>query len=87
MIEITHLRQAHKKDSMDYIRKKRNFEVELEEIKKRASDKSWMFTSKVRSLEVELNAAREKIQLLKGSSSWSSNNVQYGWDWSKFSDL
>ena len=40
MIEVTRQRQVHKKDSMDYIIKKRNFEVELKEIKKHASKKS-----------------------------------------------
>ncbi|KAG1358599.1 hypothetical protein COCNU_08G000450 [Cocos nucifera] len=31
-VEINPLRQAYKKDSMDYIKKKWNFEVKLEEI-------------------------------------------------------
>ena len=60
-VEVTHLRNLHKKDFMDYSRKKANFEKELEELQKRASDRSWTQVSKISSLEVELATAREKI--------------------------
>ncbi|EHA8586941.1 hypothetical protein COCNU_scaffold001195G000050 [Cocos nucifera] len=67
--EIDRLRQAHKKGSMDYIRKKRDLEVKLEEVKDHGSEKAWSLIAKASSLEVELNAAKEKILLLEGSSS------------------
>ncbi|EHA8591098.1 hypothetical protein COCNU_scaffold033387G000010 [Cocos nucifera] len=59
-IEIDLLCQAHKKAFMDYIRKKRNLEVELKEVKERTSEKAWSLTAKASSLDVELNAVKEK---------------------------
>ena len=87
-MEVTCLRNLHKKDCMDYSRKKANFEKELEELRKHASDRSWTQASKISSLEVELAAAREKIGQLEGSSSWLATQAKYDRDWSiKFSDL
>ena len=68
---------------MDYIRKKKDFEVELEETKKCASEKTWSLIAKASSFEVKLNAVKEKKLLLKGSSPWSSEKARYHWDWSK----
>ncbi|KAG1327735.1 hypothetical protein COCNU_01G016690 [Cocos nucifera] len=77
-IEINHLRQAYKKDFKEYTKKKNHLKVELEKIMKHASEKSWALTAKISSLKVEHNAAKEKIQLLKGSSAWSSSWEEYG---------
>ena len=86
--EVTRLWDLHKKDFMDYTRKKTDFVKELEKLQKYASDRSWTQTSKISSLEVELAAAREKIGQLEGSSSWLPTQANYGRDWSKkFFDL
>ena len=59
--EATCFQDLHKKDFMEYTRRKADFVVELEELRKCASDRSWTQASKINSLEVELAAAREKI--------------------------
>ncbi|XP_073117674.1 uncharacterized protein [Elaeis guineensis] len=86
--EATCFRDVHKKGLMDYIRRKADFMTELEELRKRASDQSWTQASKISSLEVELAAAREKIDQLEGSSSWLATQADRDQDWSKkFSNL
>ena len=67
--EATHFRNLHVKGIMEYSRRKANFEKELEENKKRASDRSWAQAFKISSLRAELSAAQEKISQLEGSSS------------------
>ena len=67
--EATYFRNLHVKEIMEYSRRKANFEKELEEHKKHASDRSWAQASKISSLGVELSTAREKIGQLEGSSS------------------
>ena len=82
-IEVSCLRKLHMKDSTTFAIKKGNFKRELAELNKSASDKSWALTAKANFLKVELQAAKEKIQLFEGSSLWSSNKAWYEWDWSK----
>ena len=87
-IEVTHLRKLHIKDSISFNIKKDNFEKEQTELRKNVSDKSWALAAKISFLEVELKTVKEKIQLLKESSPWSSDKVRYEWDWSqRFSAL
>ena len=35
--------------------------------------------AKISFLEIELNAAKEKIQLIEGSSMWSTSRKEYDW--------
>ena len=74
--EATQFRDLHKKGFMEYTRRKADFVVELEELRKYASDRSWTQASKISSLEVELAAAREKIDQLDGSSSWFATQAE-----------
>ena len=67
--EATYFRNLHVKGIMEYSRRKANFEKELEEHKKRASDQIWAQTAKISSLRVELSAARERIGQLEENSS------------------
>ena len=60
--EIKHLHQASKKVFKKYTLKKYHLSEELEWVSKHASEKSWILTTKICSLEVELREAREKIQ-------------------------
>ena len=76
MIEVTHLQKLHRKDSTSFSIRKDNFERELVKLKKSASDKSWALMAKISFLEVELKVAKEKIQLLEGSSPWSTDKPQ-----------
>ena len=55
--EATHFRNLHVKGIMKYSRRKTDFKKELEEHKKRASDRSWTQAAKISSLRVELSAA------------------------------
>ena len=64
---------------MDYINKKHHLIEELEWVKKLDSDKTWTLMAKASSLKVELKAVQERIQLLEGSSVWSTNREKYGW--------
>ena len=59
--EATHFWNLHMKEIMEYSRRKANFEKELEEHKKHASDRSWAQAAKINSLRVELSAAQERI--------------------------
>ena len=68
---------------MDYTRRKADFTTELEELRKRASDRSWTQASKISSLEVELATAWEKIGQLEGSSSWLTTQTDCDRDWLK----
>ena len=77
IIEVTHLRKLHMKDFISFNIKKGNFERELAELKKSTDDKSWALTIKLSSLEVKLRVAKEEIQLLEGSSPWSSDEARY----------
>ncbi|EHA8586717.1 hypothetical protein COCNU_scaffold000789G000020 [Cocos nucifera] len=74
-IEVTYLHKLHMKDSANFTNKKGSFEKELAKLKKSASDKSWVLAAKIDSLEVELHAVKEKIQLLEGSSLLSFDKV------------
>ena len=67
--EATYFRNLHVKGIIKYSRRKANFEKELEEHKKHASDRSWAQAAKISSLRVELSAAQERISQLAGSSS------------------
>ena len=79
-VEVTRLRDLHKKGFMDYTWKKADFVKELEELQKCASDRSWTQASKISSLEVESAAGREKIDQLEGSSSWPTTQADHGWN-------
>ena len=68
------------KDSTDFSIRKGIFKRELAKLNKNASCKSWMLTVKINFLETELKAMKEKIQLLKGSSPWSSDKARYEWN-------
>ncbi|EHA8588940.1 hypothetical protein COCNU_scaffold007375G000010 [Cocos nucifera] len=83
MIEVTCFRNLHMKDFINYNTKKGNFEKELARFRKDASDKSWVLAAKINSLETEPNAEKEKVKLLEGSSSLSSDRTQCDGDWSK----
>ena len=73
---------------MEYTKRKADFITELEELQKRASDRSWTQAFKISSLKVELAAAQEKIGRLEGSSSRLTVWTDRDQDWSKmFSDL
>ena len=86
--EAIHFQDLHRKGLMDYTQRKADFTTELEELRKCASDRSWIQASKISSLEVELAAVREKIDQLEGSSSWLATQADCDRDWSKkFSDL
>ena len=86
--EATHFRNLHMKGIMEYSRRKMNFEKELEEHKKRASDRSRAQAVKISSLRVDLSAAQERISQLEGSSSRLSTQIDCDRKWSKkFSDL
>ena len=63
------------KDSASFNIRKGNFERELAELKKGASEKSWTLIAKASSLEVKLKAVKKKIHLLEGSSPWSSDKA------------
>ena len=78
--EVTRLQNLHMKDSADFGIRKDIFERELTELKKNVSHKSWVLTVKINSLVTELKAMKEKIQLLEGSSPWSSHKVWYEWN-------
>ena len=78
--EATRIRDLHKKGFMEYTRRKADFVVQLEELRKCASDRSWTQTFKISSLEVELGAAREKIGQLEGSSSWLTTQADHDRD-------
>ena len=83
--EATYFRNLHVKGIME---RKANFEKELEEHKKRTSDRSWAQAAKISSLRVELSAAQERISQLEGSSSWLSTRADCDREWSKkVSDL
>ncbi|KAG1370964.1 hypothetical protein COCNU_16G000580 [Cocos nucifera] len=81
--EVTCLQSLHMKDSVSFCIPKRNFEKELAELRKSTSDKSWVLTAKIGSLEIDLKKVKEKIHLLEESSSWSTDEAQHDWDWSK----
>ena len=83
MAKITHLRQVHKKDSMDYIKNKHLLTKELEWVKKSGSEKVWTLTTKVSFLKAELRDSKEKIRQLESSSAWGQSQVELDWDWSK----
>ena len=86
--EATYFRNLYVKGIMEYSQRKVNFEKELEEHKKHASDRSWVQASKISSLRAELSAAQEKISQLEGSSSWLSTRADCDQEWSKkFFDL
>ena len=86
--EATCFRNLHVKGIMEYSRRKANFEKELEEHKKHASDRSWAQATKISSLRVELSAAQERISQLAGSSSRLSTRADSDREWSKkVSDL
>ena len=55
--EATYFRNLHVKGVMEYSWRKANFEKELEEYKKCASDQSWAQAAKISSLRVELSTA------------------------------
>ena len=87
-VKAARFRDLHKKSFMEYTKRKVDFITELEELRKRASDRSWTQASKISSFKVELAAAREKIGRLEGSSSWLTVHTDRDQDWSKkFSDL
>ena len=67
--EATRFRNLHVKGIMEYSQRKTNFKKELEEHKKRASDRTWTQAAKISSLIVELSAMQERISQLEGSSS------------------
>ena len=86
--EATYFRNLHVKGIMEYNRRKANFEKELEEHKKHASDQIWAQDDKISSLRVELSAARERIGQLEGSSSRPLTRADSDREWSKkVSDL
>ena len=86
--EAIRFQDLHRKGLMDYTQRKADFVMVLEELRKRASDRSWAQASKISSLEVELAAAWEKIDQLEGSSSWLTVQADRDRDWSKkFSNL
>ena len=64
-VEISHFRQVHKKDAMDYINKKCHLIEELERVKKLSSDKAWVLSAEIFFLEAKLRGANEKIDRLK----------------------
>ena len=55
--EAIRLQDLHKKGLMEFTWKKADFMTELEELRKRASDRSWAQAFKISSLEIELVAA------------------------------
>ena len=87
-MEATYFRNLHVKGIMEYSRRKANFEKEIEEHKKCASDQIWAQAAKISSLRVELSAAQERISQLEGSSSWLLTRADSNREWSKkVSDL
>ena len=68
---------------MEYSQRKKNFAKELEEHKKRVSDRIWAQAAKISSLRVELSAAQERIGQLEGSSSWLLARADGDREWSK----
>ena len=87
-VEATHFQNLHVKEIMEYSRRKANFEKELEEHKKHASDQIWAQATEISSLRVELSAAQERIGQLEGSSSWLLTGADSDREWSKkVSDL
>ena len=78
--KVTHLRNLHMKDSTSFSIRKGSFERELAELWKNACNNSWALTAKIGSLETQLKAVNEKVQLLKGSLPWSSDKAQFEWD-------
>ena len=86
--EATRFRNLHVKGIMEYSRRKANFEKELKEHKKHASDQIWAQAAKISSLRVELSAAQERIGQLERSSSRLLTQADSDWEWSKkVSDL
>ena len=86
--EAARFRDLHKKGFMDYTRRKADFVMELEKLRKYASDRSWTQASKISSLEIALAAAQEKIGQLEGSSSRLLARADGDREWSKkVSDL
>ncbi|EHA8588032.1 hypothetical protein COCNU_scaffold003949G000010 [Cocos nucifera] len=73
--EVTCLQNLHMKDSASFSIRKESFERKLAELRKNASDKSLVLMARIGSLETQLKAVKEKIQLLKESSSWSSDKA------------
>ncbi|KAG1370065.1 hypothetical protein COCNU_15G004310 [Cocos nucifera] len=78
--EVTHLRNLDMKDPASFSIQKESFKRELAELLKNASDKSWALMAKIDSLETQLKAMKEKIQLLEGSLLWSTDKAQFEWD-------
>ena len=66
---------------MEYSRRKANFEKELEEHKKCASDRIWAQAAKISSLRVELSAAQERISQLARSLSRLSTQANSDREW------
>ena len=86
--EAVHFRSLHMKGIMEYSRRKANFEKELEEHKKHASDQIWAQAAKISSLRVELSATQERIGQLEESSSRLLARADSDREWSKkVSDL
>ena len=81
--EAAHFRNLHVKGIMEYSRRKANFERELEEHRKCASDRIWVQAAKISSLRVELSVAQERISQLEGSSSWLLTRADSDREWSK----
>ncbi|EHA8587121.1 hypothetical protein COCNU_scaffold001459G000030 [Cocos nucifera] len=87
-VEVTHLRNLHKKNSISFSIWKDSFKKEMAELRRSTSDKTWKLMAKISSLEIDLTVAKKKIQLLEETLSWSIDRFRYDWDWSKrFSEL
>ena len=87
-VEAARFQNLHVKGIMEYSQRKANFEKELEEHKKRASDQIWAQAAKIHSLRVELSAVQERIGQLEKISSRLLTRADSDREWSKkVSDL